>query len=433
MSISEKIADYIRQRKEEKLEAVEKNITKLKKALEESNDEEIHTKLDKEIEKKLEIEEKFEPVKWLTDAAIRAKQIQFVTHGIKYLHPDAKGTQILAEQQEASGYVCTFSIDNVQLDVVGNAASLDLQKLLMIECEGVTVLDCVRQNTMALFLPFTQDENLIEHWQQGFIEVTKPANLQSHVYAKQLYWPLEDNQYHLLLPLFASSLNHEVYQDIQESRFSEASKAARDAKKKNEHHEFPTVFYPQVAIQSFGGTKPQNISLLNSQRKGASYLLSCAPPNWKRQDKPPLGYRSIFTHYFDYRLTFWVKNLSGFLKSVQHEATKKAYKDKRASKVFLIIGEIFNDVANMERFEAGWSQRTDCLLSRAEQLWLDPHRQAIDESFKHDYEQGDWQHEVANNFARWLTRNFEKNKLNMGDGEHQELAHVFLKELQLMN
>ena len=39
--------------------------------------------------------------------------------------------------------------------------------------------------------------------------------------------------------------------------------------------------YASLAVQELGGTKPQNISQLNSERRGDNYLLASLPPVWK--------------------------------------------------------------------------------------------------------------------------------------------------------
>ena len=60
--------------------------------------------------------------------------------------------------------------------------------------------------------------------------------------------------------------------------------------------------YPGLAVQNMGGTKPQNISQLNSERRGMNYLLSSLPPKWKvNAQRFPTHADSVFTRYFDSR------------------------------------------------------------------------------------------------------------------------------------
>ena len=105
-------------------------------------------------------------------------------------------------------------------------------------------------------------------WVEEFTRVTKPrGNISSHTLAKQLYWltgsdPSDDSNYHLLAPLFATSLAHRVYQTVNADRFDEASKNARKARMEGQFTDHILHDYPNMAVQKLGGTKPQNISYL---------------------------------------------------------------------------------------------------------------------------------------------------------------------------
>lgn len=86
----------------------------------------------------------YAPDVWLEDAARRAGQIQAVTHTLKAIHPDAKGTNLYClpnslPQHALVGSHCLG--DDFAGDVVGNAAALDVYKLLKLEHDGQTLLD----------------------------------------------------------------------------------------------------------------------------------------------------------------------------------------------------------------------------------------------------------------------------------------------------
>lgn len=62
-----------------------------------------------------EIEQKYELKTWLTDAATRAGQISLVTHALKFIHSDARGSSIFyaAENKSrdpAAAYLSTASL-----------------------------------------------------------------------------------------------------------------------------------------------------------------------------------------------------------------------------------------------------------------------------------------------------------------------------------
>src|SRR5690606_30278650 len=115
----------------------------------------------------------------------------------------------------------------------------------------------------------------------------KTTRFSSDTRAKQVYWciaddPIDDANYHLLQPLFSSSLAHEVHQQINDARFGEQNTAARQAYFKKSPHSQSYRDYRGLVMRKLGGTKPQNISQLNSERRGVNYLLSSLPPRWKQ-------------------------------------------------------------------------------------------------------------------------------------------------------
>ncbi|MDP2222486.1 MAG: type I-F CRISPR-associated protein Csy1, partial [Hydrogenophaga sp.] len=57
-------------------------------------------KLDPDDPKRQELHQQFQPATWLEDAARRASQIQAVTHSLKPVHPDAKGTSLYCPPAE---------------------------------------------------------------------------------------------------------------------------------------------------------------------------------------------------------------------------------------------------------------------------------------------------------------------------------------------
>ena len=86
------------------------------------------------------------PATWLGDAARRVGQIQAVTHSLKPIHPEAKGTNLYSPPASLSalevvGSHCLGA--EFVGDVVGNAAALDVYKFLKLTHQGCSLLDLV--------------------------------------------------------------------------------------------------------------------------------------------------------------------------------------------------------------------------------------------------------------------------------------------------
>jgi len=247
-----------------------------------------------------------------------------------------------------------------------------------------------------------------------------------------MYFPIAEGKYHLLSPIFSSSLANALYGRVTSSRYPDAAKLARQAKRESKYSNMPVVEYPNTAQQSFGGTKPQNVSLLNSSRGGKSFLLSCAPPIWKVQAKPPLRVKSVFSrNHFGLRVRRETWALQQYLLNQVNKKSVKSIRDQRAERIDALIDQLIQYAAEIQNLthQIGWSALPECKLSRAEQLWLDPNRALQDDAFGQEYNKNDWQAVIADQFARWLNNRIKHDKLTFGDTEHREWKKLVLEVL----
>lgn len=397
-------------------------------------------------EEELALKSKFAPAEWLTDAARRAGQIQFTTHPVKFTNSQAKGaTSCYAgpgpqqpEGMPEGALISTASLAKPAVDVDGNAAALDVAALLQLEQDGRMLLDHIRAGDAEPLRPFAKSDAQLADWLKGFAQAVSAAKPSSHTLAKQLYFPIGGSQYHLLSPLFSSSLAQAIYERMQEARFSDAAKEARKARREEAFHESLTVDYPNTAVMNFGGSNPQVVSQLNIRRGGKVHLLSCAPPTWKRMTAPPLNTSTLFSrHHFGARVYRETSLLNTFLERVLDKDSTLAIRDRRAELIDRIIDQLLQYAAEVQNsFATGWSSGTECKLDRVEQLWLDPRRGLADEEFGAERERNDWQEEIADRFARWLNRRIDKGKgrqvLFTGDAEHGEWKSLLRKKLRLL-
>ncbi|WP_374438489.1 type I-F CRISPR-associated protein Csy1 [Pseudomonas panipatensis] len=375
---------------------------------------------------------------WLADAARRVGQIQLATHTLKPLHPDARGSNlhVVPPTPPAAGMVGTHSLGaDVANDVVGNAAALDVFKFLSLELDGRSLLQRLLADDAEMRAALSDDPAQADEWRHAFAGITQgKGNPASHTLAKQLYFPLPGGGYHLLAPLFPTSLVHRVHRRLREDRFGEAAKAARDAWRKREDHPHGYREYPNLAIQKFGGTKPQNISQLNSERYGENWLLASLPPQWESPDlRLPLRTESAFTFLFGHssRLRKQVRELRHFLATTTHN--NLAIRRKRA-RLLQDIGDEFQQYAAQLREQsasAGWSASPECLLHEAEQLWLDPLRVHDDPTFRQRRLQRDWPLQASQRFANWLNSAIQSKDNLMGEDEAAQWSHDLHQELTL--
>ncbi len=372
---------------------------------------------------------KFDYPLWLADAARRVSQIQAVTHVLKATHPDARGSSLHVAPASLPGHAEIGSHDlgdDYAQDVVGNAAALDVFKLLKIEIDGKRLLDWMQAGDVDLQAALSDDAEQANAWMQAFASMVRTdARPASHALAKQLYWligdePQDDAQYQLLQPMFSSSLAHVVHAEIDDARFGEINKAARQAFREKTPSAEAYRNYVGLAVRKLGGTKPQNISQLNSERRGMNYLLaSLPPPAWEqRRSLNLLGPETVLPAFFRFGgVRDLVRKLTRFLREdPDRSARTRSYREA----VEQAIGQelAMFGVEIRVGYPAGWTRDPRCRLPRCEQLWLDPDRVELadredpehpqwladDQTFRAEYDWGDWPNEVAERFGRWLNQ-----------------------------
>lgn len=224
--ISTLIQAYIEQRRQTKLDEIEK-----KKNVKNGVSEIELANLNEQIQTAYQ---DFDVQTWLTSAAVRAKQISLATHAVKFTHGSAKGSNILALVTHTDApYLDSSAIVTPAVDAVGNAAALDVAKLLQLDDGNATLAVYLSQGDDHVLRPLASSDEQCQLWADGLRQALEVKTPSSHTLAKQIYFPIGgDNQYHLISPLYSSALAHELFHQVQYSRFSDEMKAAREAHKK---------------------------------------------------------------------------------------------------------------------------------------------------------------------------------------------------------
>lgn len=390
--------------------------------------------------KRQELRTKYMPLEWLQGAAKRVRNIQSVTHSLKPIHPDAKGTNLFVSPKllpriEEMGSHCLGK--EFSEDVVGDAAALDVYKLLKIQVGSQSLLAALLANDAGALQALHEDAEQAKALRDAFISLTaaRAGGPSSHARAKQLFWleggdATDDAQFALLAPLYATSLAHAVYGEIQEHRFGEANKAARTARRARKAHEGVFHDYPNLAVQKMGGSNKQNLGMLNLARNGTNYLLSSLPPVWKASAvRLPVHAASIFDRLFIARpeVRETVRAMRQFLES--DPPPNIDTRERRESYTDALIDELVSCAGELQQWvQPGWTKDDARFkdLAHEEQLWLDPLRAELpDQSeFAQEWLRMEWPAEIGKRFGRWLNAQLQ-NRLPVGDVE----ARFWAKEL----
>jgi CRISPR-associated protein Csy1 len=394
---------------------------------------------------------KYDYTTWLEDAARRVSQIQAVTHVLKATHPDARGSSLHRAPSALRPHVeiGTHSLgESYADDIVGNAAALDVYKFLKIEVDGRRLLDWLQADDADLLAALNDDLATAQAWAKAFKGLIRPDSeaLASHPMAKQVYWciggnPSDDTAFHLLQPMFSSSLGHAIHIDIDEARFGEANKEARLARRENQSHDGEYRAYLNLVERKLGGTKPQNISQLNSERRGVNYLLASLPPTWEQNmPKKLFGIETALDHFMYYEgAPDQLKALVKLLQSNPDPTMETRIKRERIEQDLGASLAAFG-LVTQQMFPTGWTRDDECLLPNCEKLWLDPRRaelqprstpehEAEDKAFIHDLTWLDWPDQVATRFAQRINQYLKDRELLVGDDELKHWARQAIVEV----
>ena len=394
----------------------------------------------------------------IAEGAKYADQVQIATHIAKATHPDLKVKDVTNIRLQSSSMVSQTEVGThalergaLPIDATGNGAinkkGYELYLLLNIPIEGQRFIDLLlKQDNDALA---ALNENLSVAQELAsmavLIEQNKCEKLSSHTLAKQIYWCIsgessDDSGFHLLQPMFSSSLAHQVHKEITQARYlDEENKAARQAFYKKEPHDSAYREYKDLAIRKLGGTKPQNISQLNSERGGVNYLLASLPPVWQQIRQPEILFvDSALEQFFHYKgVKGLIRELTEFMKTDGSRTMEtESIRGKIECELFDLLAVFGWSVSQAN--EPGWTRNSDCHLVECEKLWLDPERaelplqaewQEQDEAFQQKFVLKQWQDELASRAARWLNARLTKVGLPVGDVELKRWAKLAKKAL----
>ena len=401
-------------------------------------------------QRRIEAQKKYQLAHILEGGVRTVDQIAVASHIAKGIHPDlpVKKTTNLAvdfsslSPLEVVGSHVLSQRDGLH-DTTGNGSynSAAYELYLLLECrfEGQKLIDLLRREDPDATEAVNSSVQL-DDAAALCIRLLEPkcATVSANTLSKQLYWltgpdACDDAHYTLLAPLYATSLAHAVHAQVQEDRFGEANKAARQARRERKMHDGVFHDYPGLAVQNMGGTKPQNISQLNSERRGVNYLLSSLPPQWKvSEQRFPTHTESVFTRYFDSRplVRQTVKTLRRYLEFNPNPV--KGTRDRRKKLVDVLVDEMVNMAAHLQHaLPPGWTLNDPRFskLNDDEQTWLDALRAELpeEEDFANRWLAMEWPDAIGTNFGNWLNARLE-GKLKFSDIEFREWKKELLTD-----
>lgn len=344
---------------------------------------------------------------WVIKASASMKMMSFATHNAKYTHSGIKKEMsCIANERDfrADGYVrsgnCVpMHIDTLLgMDCVGQSAALGAHAFLSIHFpDGSTVFEHIRGKSEWLRNELRLDTETYYCVCDSFQEISpEDKSYETSHLLKQVYFPVAEDEYHLLSLVSPSILMVELKNRILEryQNFKEI-KAAKEAERKGLHHAGYCELLGLTEM-AFGGTKAQNIGVLNLSARGSIWHLDSVPPSLDKQ-RVRLPKHDFFTE------CLWKKKFEDRFERIAklESLSISNIRTKQSREVLLqsIADSIIEAVWSIRGAEVGWSSRdTYQYLPEYQKIWLD---NANTDKRKSSTS---WSAEVVNTMTRWICR-----------------------------
>lgn len=365
-----------------------------------------------------EANEKFSLANWLPDAAERVGQLTMVSHPSKFSHPSAKTSSAISQNNPAhDGYLRSGNVD-YELDVFGNAAAMDVYKFLsLLMDDGETVLMHLEKDSLAIKSLLTLPTESYENLKLGFLSIKQLDDIsKTDRLVKQVYFPVGED-YHLLSVLTPSGLLAQVKNRIDTIHFSEQTKQAKECRKNNEPHAtgYDDIF--DLTITAYGGSNPQNVSVLNAQMNGKAYLLSSTPPLLEQR-----AIRLPSNNFFrnSLRPKQFTETFQSLDKLIRAGINNIHIREGIRNSLRRIIDQVLQRAFRIRSYGLGWSHLEHYQsLPQAQRIWLD------DANLEQRENQEDWLEDVTAEFSLWILYTYEylfkETYIQLSDNELREI------------
>lgn len=362
------------------------------------------------------------------------------THIGSYIHPYVKFGINSDNTTEVKGYLFhgSYRSSLYEYNLIGGAACIPQAKLLEAELpDGDAVRTHWQKQTSqfrTLISEEKQDTKQMESTYQTILEKSKNCAKTNHR-VKQIFFPLGKKEYRLFSLLPCSILLWELKKRIRAREWSVEEKEGKTTNRR-------LAFFDYV-YRKFGGTKPQNISYLNSENGGNAYLLTSLPPTLRRTYQLPTN--NFFNTVRIYRPrqdrpNALVLLFDALQASFVSDPNTDWSRRKRKGIIQAIIerGVIQPAEGIRQNAPSAWSEKDNySALPEVQKIWLDPGRDR--ESFTDPSLLVTWPDQIAEQIAKFVVATFQrlmktskiKEKLTPDDAftsEIQKIARGYIDE-----
>ncbi len=372
---------------------------------------EVHNLLLLEV-KEIKSWNKYE--QWIDWALDFGEESYLATHVAKLTHSSSKGSSCDVRYYDScdkynSQYLSTAEKPILDTAYPDNKYS-SISQLYSIEVGERYIGDLLREGNEQYLKCFTNNGKLLKTWCHSFSKLIKNEIKKSYFLSKQTYFPVEDNQYHLLMPLTSSSLVHELH--LEHKRyFDDEQIDARSQKKNKKYSAVNICSYPGKAYLHVTGSNHSNASSLNGKRGGRISLLPAIPPHWQSNSPSYINKTEVFDNTLGFALKTEINELKKYLLLIKSKSLSISEPKRNAAvmnKLKAISSNFFNYIeqVNIQAANENWTLETD--LPIEQQLLFEYGR--VDDIALSAKMNKQWMKALSKTYGRWLNNQLKSKK-----------------------
>lgn len=390
-----------------------------------------------------ECENKFSLEIWLPNASRRAWQMAISTHPCTFSHPSARKnkndyvTSIIADTKQRDDGLLRSGNVEVSSDALGNAAALDVHKFLtLIMPDGKALIEHIKIESELSQSILKIKSKHYKALRKEFLEMIGSSSQESVTSSKikQVYFPVEED-YHQLSILTNSGILYYLKKRVNAIRFGkdeedkEKLKGLRSLRKDNTFSEEGFAEIYNLTTIGYGGTKPQNISVLNSQNGGQAHLLNSMPPELKRRTT-----NFPKKNFFNESMKLWqLKDIFQALHNIfkvpnySNEAMRSARKYHYEQLVEKVIEQMWAvRLVSKEQYYEKTS-----LLKSHQKIWL-----YMDDVEKREDDDA-WLDKIVEELSAWILQSYTKSLGSLvieinGTWEYLDIKDIVIKHKEAL-
>lgn len=349
----------------------------------------------------------------------RINQISLSTHVSKFTHADnSVAMNALYHPKECQlGLISSDVIikDDVDYDFSGNSGVMDAAKMLnKTTAKGDLLINELLCDDFSSLKKYSNNAKQLSSWRNKFNAWSTAKGVESGNNSKQLLFPISDNfnEYHVISPLFPSSLYNKIHNMIKESKFD---KKTRDLRRASLGSSKEVIYHKDIADVGHNRGKAGIRSYLNSKRGGSTFLLNCSPPSNSNAPYYNLSSRFSFWNTYSY--------MDGISESLDHISSMTIDSDDFHEAIDLIIDQ--------------WVQLVYSIRLNKQPSWTDeseikPEEKYLLDSGYNEEPNERWMKDIADSYALWLNNALNKRIKSIHFGEeHAILWSSKIIELKL--